>query len=189
MSNWPTGNPYPSIEEFAGLYNIPDQYENMGPVLRSTDELPEFGFPEFWKVYKAAEKWFSRAMPQIGGKRFDPLGDDKFVPWDDADDRTLRVEHGAYERLTVDFLRRIQSEFLDRYPLWRVHLIGEGADSSIVIYPEAIRFGNQPVDADTEEALRILIPKGAEARDKRQRRARRTSDIARAPSGCRAGNR
>ena len=63
MSRWEGTNPYPSIGEFSGLYNIPDQYDGIGPVLRSKDDLPEFGFPELWKVYNAAIKWFARVFP------------------------------------------------------------------------------------------------------------------------------
>ena len=56
-------------------------------------------------------------------------------------------------------LQRIQTEFLGRYPLWRVILIAEHPSCSIVIYPSAIRFGNRPVDVDPDEALRELVPR------------------------------
>jgi hypothetical protein len=69
----------------------------------------------------------------------------------------------------VPVLRRIQKEFLGRYPLWRVILIAEHPSCSIVIYPTAIRFGNLPVDTDPDEALRELVPKQLALREARER--------------------
>ena len=75
----------------------------------------------------------------------------------DADDRTLDVD-ADFSYLTVPLLRRIQTEFLRSYPLWRVILVGEQPSCSIAIYPSAIRFGNRPVGVNPDEALRELIP-------------------------------
>jgi hypothetical protein len=158
MGTWQGVNPYPSIGEFSGLYNIPDQYDDIGPVLRSDDDLPEFGFPELWEVYNGALKWFAEAFrsppPQPA---YVPVHDETFQPVCEADDRHLLVELIDYDRLTVPLLRQMQMELLGRFPLWRIQLQGCDADSDILVYPKVIRFGNQPVDVDPEEALRKLV--------------------------------
>lgn len=166
MSRWEGTNPYPSIDEFSGWYNIPDQYDNMRPVLRSDDDLPEFGFPELWRVYKAAEKWFAKAFPLPRPQpAFVPSHEDIFAPICESDDRHLLIDHVDYDRLTVPLLHRMQTDFLSRFPLWRLQLNGWDADSDILVYPKAIRFGNQSVETDAEEALRKLVPHGRALRD------------------------
>ena len=158
MSRWEGTNPYPSIDEFSGLYNIPDQYDDIGPVLRSDDDLPEFGFPELWEVYNAAVKWFAQACPPPQPQpTYVPVHEEIFQPVCEADDRHLLVELVDYDRLTVPLLRRMQNELLGRFPLWRIQLQGCDADSDILVYPKVVRFGNQSVDVDAEEALHKLV--------------------------------
>jgi hypothetical protein len=166
MGTWQGSNRYPSIDEFNGFYNIPDQYDNIGLVLRSDDDLPEFGFPELWKVYSAAVKWFAKAFPLPQPQpAFVPVHEEIFLPVCESDDRHLLIEHVDYDRLTVRLLLRMQEEFLGRFPLWRFQLQGWDAESNILVYPTAIRFGNQPVETDPEEALRTLVPHGRALRD------------------------
>lgn len=158
MSRWEGTNPYPLIDEFSGLYNIPDQYDDIGPVLRSDGDLPEFGFPELWEVYNAAIKWFAEAFPLPQPQpEFVPSHESIFVPICEADDRHLLIDHIDYDRLTVPLLLRMQSELLGRFPLWRLQLQGWDADSDILVYPKVVRFGNQPVDRDPEEGLQKLL--------------------------------
>ena len=102
MSRWEGTNPYPSIDEFSGLYNIPDQYDDIGPVLRSDDDLPEFGFPELSEVYNAALNWFAEAFPLPPPQpAYVPVHEEIFVPICESDDRHLLVDHIDYDRLTV----------------------------------------------------------------------------------------
>jgi len=166
MSRWEGANPYPSIDEFNGWYNIPDQYDNMRPVLRSDDDLPEFAFPELWKIYSAAVKWFAKAFPLPQPQPvYVPVHEQIFVPICESDDRHLLVDHVDYDRLTVPLLRRMQEELLGHFPLWRLQLNGWDGDSGILVYPKVIRFGNQPVETEPEEALRKLVPHGRALRD------------------------
>jgi hypothetical protein len=161
MCSTPNTNPFPSIAEFDGCYNIPEQYHPSVPVLRSTEQLPEFGFPELWEVYKAAVNWFATAVPPLPRpKEFDPLAQETFVPRDGTDDRTLSIDQVDYARLSVALLRRIQCEFLRQFPLWRVLLVGWDNPTGIVVYPTAIRFGDQPLEVDPEAALREIIARG-----------------------------
>jgi len=168
MNAGPDVNRYPSVEEFGGYYNIPDQYDDGFPVLRSVEDLPEFGFPELLEVYKAAEKWFPQAFPPFSNQPFDPLAEEPCFVRSDTDDRTLRVDVD-FNCLDIQLLRRIQQEFLGRYPWWRVILIGEDPSNCIAIYPTVIRFGNLPADVDPEEALRELAPRVLALREARQR--------------------
>ncbi len=146
--------PFPSIEEFGGYYNIPP-YSDDDPTWCSVDDPPAWGgFPEWWPIYQDAQKWFAANVPSPGAN--DPFYIAErhvFVPWDDADDRTLRIEHIDYSRLSLDLLHLLQGEFLGRYPLWRVFMIGEDATTCIIVYPGVIRFGSHPIGADPEAAL------------------------------------
>lgn len=180
MSAKPQVKPFPSIEEFPFGYNIPDQYGDRVPVWRSVDRVPEFGFPELWEVYQAAKKWFAEAVPAPPrSASFDPLAEDMFVPRDETDDRTLSIDNVDFSRLNSRLLRRIQDEFLGRYPLWRVHLVGEDPSTGIVIYPTVIRFGNRPADVDPDEALRELVPHALALREARVRPRREQADYLR----------
>jgi hypothetical protein len=169
MSALSDSNPTPSVEEFAGWYNLPDQYEDGIPVLRTVDRLPAFGFDELLEVYKAAEEWFAHLVPASSNEPFDPLAETDFVPRSDPRDRTLDVDHVDFGALSMIMLHRVQQEFLGRYPLWRVIFVADDPSCSIVIYPNAIRFGNQPVDVDPDEALRGLVSRALALREARQR--------------------
>jgi hypothetical protein len=157
VNDTPKVNLTPSLEEFTGWYNIQGDYGDGYPVLRSADPMPEFEHAEFFELYPKAAKWFDQLVTARPNVPFDPLLDPPFfVRWD-ADDRTLEVD-ADFSYLSVPLLRRIQKEFLGRYPLWRVILVGEHPSCGIVIYPNAIRFGNQPADIDPDKSLRELVP-------------------------------
>ncbi|MBI3839941.1 MAG: hypothetical protein HY288_18620, partial [Planctomycetia bacterium] len=148
----------PSLEEFTGWYNIQGDYGDGHPVLRSNESIPEFEHAEIFELYPKAAKWFDELVTARPNVPFDPLAEPPFFVRSDADGRTLDVD-ADFSYLTVPLLRRIQKEFLGRYPLWRVVLTGEQPSCSIVIYPTDIRFGNLPADSDPEQALRELIPR------------------------------
>ncbi|MBI3837062.1 MAG: hypothetical protein HY288_03905 [Planctomycetia bacterium] len=158
----------PSLEEFTGWYNIRDDYGDGHPVLRSKEPMPEFEHAEIFELYPKAAKWFDQLVTARPNIPFDPLVEPPFFVRSDADDRTLDID-ADFSYLTVRLLRRIQKEFLGRYPLWRVILTGEQPSCSIVIYPTAIRFGNLPADVDPEHALRELVPRVLALRAARER--------------------
>ena len=139
MSAQPDINLTPSVEEFVGWYNLEADRDNGFPVLRSVEEVPEFEHAEFFELHTEAEKWFGQLVEVRASESFDPLAQSPFFVRSDADDRTLDVD-ADFRCLNVALLRRIQREFLGRYPLWRVILIAEHPSCSIVIYPKAIRF-------------------------------------------------
>jgi hypothetical protein len=168
MSAQPDFNPTPSVEEFVGWYNIEADREDGLPVLRSVDAVPEFEHAEFFELHTEAEPWFSQLVEARASGPFDPLTQPPFSIRSDADDRTLDVD-ADFRHLNVALLRRIQREFLGRYPLWRVILIGEHPSCSIVIYPSAIRFGNRPVHVDPDRALQELVPRNLALKDARER--------------------
>jgi hypothetical protein len=158
----------PSVEEFGGWYNIQGDYGDGHPVLRSMEPMPEFEHAELFHLYPKAAKWFDQLVTARPNVPFDPLLDPPFFVRSDADDRTLDVD-ADFSYLNVALLRRIQKEFLGRYPLWRVILIAEHPSRSIVIYPTAIRFGNRPADVDPDKALRELVPEELALRAARER--------------------
>ncbi|MBI2823624.1 MAG: hypothetical protein HYX69_02910 [Planctomycetia bacterium] len=168
MSDGQIEKRYPSVEEFKGWYNLGYSRDDGLPVLHSTDRVPDFEHAEFFELYMAENRWFEQLAPASAHKHFDPLADPPIFVRSNADDRTLKV-YPDINCLTVDLVRRIQHEFLGRYPLWRVILIAEHPSCSIVIYPRAIRFGNLPLDADPEEALGELVPRAIALREKRLR--------------------
>ena len=168
VSDKPKVNSTPSLEEFTGWYNIRGDYGDGHPVLRSKESIPEFEHAEIFRLYPKAAKWFDQLVSARPNVPFDPLAEPPFFVRSDADDRTLVVDTD-FSYLTVPLLRRIQSEFLGRYPLWRVILVGEVSSCHIVIYPTAIRFGNLPADVDPELALRELVPRVLALRAERER--------------------
>jgi len=170
MSARPNENPYPSDEEFGGYYNIPDdQYTDVRiPVRRSVEVVPEFELSEMWDVYDAATKWFADASQRHPDEPVDPLVEPPFYVREGTDDRTQMVD-ADFDRVSVELLRRIQREFLARFPLWRVILAAEDSSTAIVIYPTLIRFGNHPADVDPDEALRELVPRAIALRENRLR--------------------
>jgi hypothetical protein len=172
VSETPHATWTPSVEEFRGWYNIQGDYGDGHPVLRSVEPMPEFEHAEIFELYPKAAKWFDELVTARPNIPFDPLAEPPFFVRSDADDRTLDVD-ADFSYLSVPLLRRIQKEFLGRYPLWRVILVGEQPSCGIVIYPSAIRFGNLPVDVDPEQALRELVPRVLALRAARERPERK----------------
>jgi hypothetical protein len=168
MSAHPNLNLTPSVEEFCGWYNLEAERDDGYPVLRSVDSVPAFEHAEFFGLYFEAARYFGQLVEPRANKPFDPLADPPFFVRSDADDRTLDVD-ADFRCLSAPVLRRIQEEFLGRYPLWRVILIAEHPSCSIVIYPAALRFGNLPVDVDPDEALTELVPRQLALREARER--------------------
>ncbi len=158
----------PSLEEFGGWYNLSEPYDDGLPVLRSVELVPEFHHREFFDLYFEAAKWFKQLVDTPANVPFDPFAEPGFFVRSDADDRTLAVE-ADFHVLTVDLLRRIQTEFLSRYPLWRVVLVAEQVSLAIVIYPTAIRYGSLPVSMDPHEALRTVTERQTAMREARLR--------------------
>jgi hypothetical protein len=168
VSDTPKVNLTPSLEEFTGWYNIQGDYGDGHPVLRSTDSISEFEHAEVFELYPKAAKWFDQLVTARPNIPFDPLAEPPFFVRSDADDRTLQVD-AEFSYLTVPLLRRIQKEFLGRYPLWRVILVGELPSCGIVIYPTAIRFGNRSVDIEPDQALRELVLEELRSREVAER--------------------
>ncbi len=171
MSNRPDEERYPSVEEFSGWYNLGYERDDGLPVLKSMDRVPEFEHAEFFDLYMAENRWFEQLKPASAREPFDPLADPPFFLRSSADDRTLDVDVNV-DYLSVDLVRRIQQEFLSRYPLWRVILCLEHPSCSIVIYPNGIRYGNFPLGVDPHQALRELVPRAAALRENRLRHQR-----------------
>jgi hypothetical protein len=171
MSADPSVNRYPSVEEFAGWYNLGYERPDGRPVLHSRERVPEFEHAEFFELYVAENQWFEQLVPPSVRKPFDPIADPPMFVRSDADVRTLDVDPDL-DYLTVDLIRRIQTEFLGRYPLWRVILTVENPTLSIVIYPDAVRFGNLPLGVDPDEALRQLLHRAFALRERSMRPAR-----------------
>ena len=112
---------YPSLDEFQGWYNLGYKRPDGLPVLHSQKRVPEFEHAEFFELYVAENQWFEQLVPTSALKPFDPLAEPPIFVKSDADDRTLDVCPNV-DYLTVELIRRIQKEFLGKYPLWRVVL-------------------------------------------------------------------
>jgi hypothetical protein len=167
MDAQPAVNLTPSLEEFVGWYNVQATGDGR-PVLRSMDPLPEFEHAEFLDLFFQADEWFRQLITTPPNGPFDPLAEPPLFVRSDADDRSLAVDANI-GLLEISSLRRIQEDFLGRYPLWRVLLIGEHPSCSIVVYPDAIRLGNRPVDANAEEVLQELAAENLALRAVRER--------------------
>jgi len=159
----------PSLGEFRGDYNIPMRDDDRFPVLCTAEVVPEFGFPELFQIWHAAQTWLAEFAPPRVTRSFDPVDEESFVPRLESDDRSLCVDNADFRSLTVEFLKKIQHDFLRRFPLWRVILTGDDPSCAIVIYPNGIRFGNLPVDLQPEQALQQLVPYALSAIERRER--------------------
>ena len=168
VNDTPKVNLTPSLEEFTGWYNIRGDYHNGYPVLRSKESVPEFEQAETYEMYPQVAKWFDQLVTARPNVPFDPVAEPPFYVHGEAGDRTMQVD-ADFSYLTVPLLRRIQKEFLGRYPLWRVILVGEVSSCDIAIYPTVIRFGNLPADIDPELALQELAPRVLALRAERER--------------------
>ena len=168
MSGTQAEKRHPSAEEFNGRYNLGYTRPDGQPVLQSQKQVPEFEHAEFLDLYIAENPWFEQLVPASALKPFDPIADPPMFVVSDADDRTLTI-CADFDYLTVDLLRRIQQEFLGRHPLWRVIVAADHPSCTIVIYPDAIRFGNSPVGVEPEPALRELVSRAVALREARQR--------------------
>jgi hypothetical protein len=158
----------PSVEEFGGWYNLGYERDDGLPVLHSIDQVPEFEHAEFFDLYKAENRWFEQLVPESARKPFDPLAEPPFVLRSSADDRTLDVDVN-FDYLSVDLIQRIQQDVLSRYPFWRVILSLENPSCAIVIYPDAVRYGNFSLGCDAEKALRELVNRATALRENRLR--------------------
>jgi hypothetical protein len=106
---------FPSLEEFQGWYNLGYERPDGVPVLHSQEGVPEFEHGEFFHLYLAENPWFEKLVPQSHLKPFDPIADPPMFVRSSADDRTLEV-YPDFDYVTEDLIRRIQEEFLGRYP-------------------------------------------------------------------------
>ncbi len=156
----------PSVEEFNGWYNIRHEYGDGLPILKTTDDIPDFESGEFYRLFLDEDEWFKQLVTAPAGVDYDPVDDPPIFVRNDADDRTLAID-AQFERLTPAILRRVQNEFLGRHPLWRVVFVAEVPSLSIVVYPDAIRFGNSSSEVDPERALHEIIQRQVELREKR----------------------
>lgn len=149
----------PSIVEFHGYYNRrPEEFFDHEPtaaqLLNVADPLPPWTFEEFWTTRTELEEYFRRVMPPRPAPPLpDQAGPFPFII-DDTDDRTLRVEVHAFELFDVPLLRRIQREFVQKHPLWRLVFFEEGDETTVVIYPQAIRIAGARLNADLAAELR-----------------------------------
>ena len=164
-------NLHPTLEEFQGWYNLGYDRNDGYPVLHSQQQVPEFEPGEFFHLYVAENSWFEQLVPPSALKPYDPLAEPPMYVVSDADDRSLDVCPN-FDYLTLELIRRIQKEFLGRHPLWRVILHADDPSCNIMIYPDAIRFGNLPSGANPEQALAELIPRAIAASDAFLRPAR-----------------
>jgi hypothetical protein len=153
MNDRPKEARFPSLDEFAGWYNLGYERNDGHDVLHSQDHVPEFEHSEFFQLYVEEREWFEQQLiPAADSGASDPLAGPPMFVRSQADDRTLEV-YPNFKFLTPDVLRRIQRGFLARHPLWRVLLGAEKPSCSIMIYPTVVRFGNLPPDTAWQEGL------------------------------------
>ncbi len=155
---------FPSLDEFNGWYNLGYERPDGIRVLHSRKDVPEFEHGEFYHMYLEESAWFEQLLPESALKPYDPADDPPIFVRSDADDRTLEI-YPDFDYVTLDLIRRIQTEFLGRRAFWRVMLMAYNSACTIVIYPEAVRFGNLPLCVPPEEAIREILPGALKAQE------------------------
>ncbi|MGD9648022.1 MAG: hypothetical protein AB7U73_20080 [Pirellulales bacterium] len=186
----------PSIVEFQGYYNrrleeffddepTDAQLANAPPLLNVADPLPPWTFEEFWTTRSKLADYLQRVVPYRPAPPLpDQAGPLPFII-DDTDDRTLRIEVPAFELFDVPLLRRIQQEFVQQHPLWRLVFFEASDETTIVVYPQAIRIAGAPLGADLPAELRKLTARARQLVNQRERTAWR--QLAQARQGVAAG--
>ncbi len=138
-------------------------------MLQTAKELFELDFDERCSIEDATAQLLGPFLPDAASENgFDPLYEPPFFIRHPADDRTLWVDV-IVELLSVPLLLQIKNDLLERFPLWRIKLIGEDPATAITIYQTAIRFAGCPPKADVDEELSRLIAKERVLRESLQR--------------------
>jgi hypothetical protein len=159
----------PSYVEHDGYYNIPD--ECVDPMVRkrirvhrSVEVVPPLGHAEFREVTEVVRRliWGRANMLQA------PIhaGDAHYCVGDELVDRTVEVQLPHFDMLSSDFVADSQTLLRD-YPLWRIMVHGDSPDTTVLIYPNAIRVGGYPLDAPLDDSLRRTVARVLDARERR----------------------
>jgi hypothetical protein len=156
----------PSYPEYTGLYNVaPEDFSadaNFAGAARttffvSTDHLPKLTWDEFDGARAAMMEALSRygRRPNMDAKQSQSYYRDCVI--DEFKDRTLRVELPDFRVLTPEFVDGVQRDVLAGRPLWRVFLVAVSPETVVLIYPDAVRVGALPADADWRAALSGVV--------------------------------
>jgi hypothetical protein len=154
-------NTTPSYPEFDGLYNICDQdvpteYRGI-QVLRTREMIPILTWRELERIRKALRMFLVREarISQLTKSEHQFLYRDAVS--DRLLDRTIAVELPSMEPVNFGFLKKLQQDVLRKFPLWRVLLAGVDRESSIVVYPDAIRPGIFRPNDTLQSAIKELV--------------------------------
>lgn len=155
---------YPSFAEFKGMYNVSpeqldpeseaDNFQDIATSFHQSEaSIPLLTWREFQRVRSltiAALTSYgqlpNRSVKELESVYRDCVGDELM-------DRTLRVELPNISVLTPQFVECLQKAVLASNRLWRIMIVGESAETVVLIYPETVRIKSSSTAADWKQDL------------------------------------
>lgn len=162
---------YPSIAEHEGFYNL-DSGTFRRQIIESGDDtvtnhqtasyIPLLTSQEFHAAVAATYQCFWHQAMRAGLTLEQAKSLYSFSVHGEMSDRTLQVLLPDPRITTAQFVASIQAEVLSMHPLWRVLIRCADNCRTVIVYPNAVRVGNTPSDADWEQELAQAMEKEVE---------------------------
>ena len=143
-------NLYPSSVEYHGMYNVnpgesnyyafdPDKISSS--FHKTVDQLPPLTERELENIRGVTLACLIRhgQFGKIGKKEAKTYY--QFCVFDELIDRTARLELPNHKIVTAAFVKALQKDVLASRPLWRIAIVGETTETSVMVYPDVVRFG------------------------------------------------
>src|SRR5229473_4152532 len=169
-------NRYPSFVEYQGMYNVnpeewrdkefnPDDFSSS--FHKTVDDLPPLTWREFENIRGVTLSCLLRhgLFEKIGKNEAKAFY--KFCVGDELMDRTARVELPNFRILTAELVKALQKEVLKSRPIWRIMIVSEAPQTTVMIYPEVIKFGI-PTTGDLPVDLRKVVDEELNLREPRE---------------------
>ena len=157
----------PSAVEYTGYYNVdPDVLRPDDPwdYLCITKGLVRPNLDEMWEVNDLIAEFVKN---EIGTAEDDLYCDAR------SDDRTVYFNFGDLKDLTLKNLNGLKQLLKKRAPNWRIAVMGNKPETTIIIYPSKIAFSVKGNDQELTDAIRTEL---IEYEDKTTGEAKRQLD-------------
>ncbi|MDW8244780.1 MAG: hypothetical protein RMJ88_16350 [Thermogemmata sp.] len=153
----------PSAAEFDGYYNVPaDPYDDGSPHLDTIPSPPPLRLHEVKRISNdVREVVYQYANPR-GYTPNEIRNYYDMCVMEDLTDRTLNISFIDVYDCTIELVRQLRHLLATTYPLWRIRIMGSCDETTIMIYPSAVRYGSHPADTDEVKALTEVLRLEAE---------------------------
>ncbi|MBA2225623.1 MAG: hypothetical protein WHU94_09000 [Thermogemmata sp.] len=149
----------PSATEFVGFYNVlvDQSSENSEEYLNTTWDVPPLTLEEVVEVGNAARKIISRYANQWW---FTPDEAQRYY-WGSIclglEDRTLNLSFYDNDDITLEMIEQLQKLLKKKHPLWRIRILASSPETTIIIYPNIVRYGSLSPEMDDDQAFATVM--------------------------------